>query len=137
MPGKPLHDRFPDHRVELTPHPHRAHASLGGDTIADSTRALRVLETDHAPVIYFPREDVRMERLERTDHRTFCPFKGEACYWTVRAGGRVEVNAAWSYESPFEPVAGLAGHVAYYADRVQVGEDVWAFPVGRDRSKLA
>lgn len=123
MPRNPLHDRLPDHHVELTPHPHRTRASLGDETIADSTRALRVLETSHTPVIYFPVEDVRMERLERTDHRTFCPLKGEASYWTVRAGGRVEENAAWSYESPFEPVAGLEGHVAFYADRVQLSEE--------------
>jgi uncharacterized protein (DUF427 family) len=57
--------------------------------------------------------------LDRTDHETFCPFKGEASYWTIRVGDRSAENAVWGYEDPFEEVAGLAGHVAFYADRVE------------------
>ena len=58
-------------------------------------------------------------RLERTQHTSFCPFKGGASYWTLRAGGRVEVNAVWSYEDPFDEVAGLKDYVAFYPDRVE------------------
>ncbi len=114
-----LYHKYPDYRVDLEPHPRRVRVRLGEETIADSERALRVLETKHDPVLYLPREDVRMERLERTDHETFCPFKGEASYWTVRAADRVEENAVWSYEDPFDEVAGLKDYVAFYPDRVE------------------
>ena len=117
-----LYHKYPDYRVDLEPHSTRVQVRLGEETIADSERALRVLETRHDPVIYLPREDVRMELLERTDHETFCPFKGEASYWTVRAAGRVEENAVWSYEAPFDQVAGLKDYVAFYTDRLSLEE---------------
>ncbi len=113
-----LYDQHPDYRVDLEPGPTRMRASLAGVTLAESDRCLVVRETRHAPVVYFPREDVRLEHFERTDHDTFCPFKGEASYWSLRAGDRFEPNAAWSYEDPFEQVAGLKGYVAFYSDRV-------------------
>lgn len=117
-----LRRRHPDHRVELEPHPRRVRVTLGGVVVADSERALRVLETRHEPAVYFPREDVRMDLLERTEAETFCPFKGEACYWTVRAGGRVEQNAVWSYEDPFDEVAWLKNHLSFYTDRLSLEE---------------
>ncbi|MGH0028953.1 MAG: DUF427 domain-containing protein [Myxococcota bacterium] len=117
-----LYHRHPDYRVDLEPSPGRVVVRLGGQTIADSTRTLRVLETRHEPVVYFPREDVRMDLLEATDHRTFCPFKGEAAYWTVRAGDRVEENAVWGYPEPFEQVAGLKDYVSFYTDRLHQEE---------------
>ena len=117
-----LYHKYPDYRVDLEPSERSVRVSLAGETIAESDRALRVLETKHDPVIYVPREDVHLDRLERTDHETFCPFKGEASYWTVRAGGRVEENAVWSYESPFEQVAGLKDYMAFYTDRLSLEE---------------
>jgi len=114
-----LWKQHPDYRVDLEPDPARVRARLGGEVLAESDRTLRVRETGHAPVPYFPRDDVRFEHLERTAHETFCPFKGEASYWTARAGGRTEANLAWSYEDPFDEVAGLAGYVAFYPDRVE------------------
>jgi uncharacterized protein (DUF427 family) len=114
-----LYNRYPDYRVDLEPSSRRVRVRLGGELIADSSRTLVVRETKHEPVVYFPREDVRLEALERTDHETFCPFKGEAAYWTLRAGDRVEENAVWSYEDPFDEVAGLKDYVAFYPDRVE------------------
>jgi len=114
-----LWKQHPDYRVDLEPDPARVRARLGGEALAESDRTLRVHETGHAPVTYFPRDDVRFEHLEPTAHETFCPFKGEASYWTARAGGRTEANLAWSYEDPFDEVAGLAGYVAFYPDRVE------------------
>ncbi len=93
-------------------------AGFNGTTIAESTRALRVLETGHAPVIYFPHDDVRMECLQRSDHTTFCPFKGDASYWTLRVGDRSAADAVWSYEDPFDEVAEIAGYLAFYRDRL-------------------
>jgi uncharacterized protein (DUF427 family) len=123
VPRGSLYHEYPDYRVDLEPHPRRVRVKLGGETIAESDRALRVLETKHDPAIYFPREDVRMDLLERTEHQTFCPFKGDASYWTVRAGGRAEENAVWSYESPFDQVAGLKDYVSFYTDRLCVEEE--------------
>ena len=120
--GESLYHRYPDYRVDLEPNPRRVRVTLRGQIIADSERTLRVLETKHDAVIYFPREDVRMDLLERTDAETFCPFKGEASYWTVRAGDRVEANAVWSYEDPFDPVAGLKDYVSFYTDRLSLEE---------------
>jgi acyl-CoA thioesterase-2 len=119
-----LYARYPDYRVDLEPNPRRVQARLGDAIVADSRRTLTVRETRHDPVVYFPREDVRFELLERTDHRSFCPFKGEASYWTVRLGERAEENVAWGYEDPFEQVAGLEDHVAFYADRIELIDDV-------------
>ena len=113
-----LYSQVPDYRVELVAGESRVRASFAGEVIADSERTLRVRATGHHEVIYFPREDVRFELLERTDHETFCPFKGQASYWTLRAGSRASENTAWSYEDPFDEVAGLAGYVAVYPDRV-------------------
>jgi len=117
-----LYHEHPDYRVDLEPHPGRVRVMLGGEVIADSTRAVRVLETRHSAVVYLPRDDVRMELLERTDHESFCPFKGEASYWTLRAGDQSLENVVWSYEDPFEQVNGLKNYVSFYPDRVELEE---------------
>ena len=113
-----LYSKVPGYRVDLEPGAERVRVRFGGALIADSARALVVRETRHAPVVYFPREDVRMEKLVRTEHETFCPFKGEACYWSLRVGDHVEENAVWSYEDPFDEVAGLKGYLSFHPDRV-------------------
>jgi uncharacterized protein (DUF427 family) len=120
--GESLYHRHPDYEVRLDASPTRRHARFAGETVADSAEALVVRETKHDPVVYFPRKDVRFDLLERTDHHTFCPFKGEASYWTLRVGERVAENAVWGYEDPFEEVAALADYVAFYPDRVEVSE---------------
>ena len=118
--GESLYHKYPDYEVRLEPSSERTRVSVAGTVVADSERTLVVRETRHDPVVYFPREDVRFEHLERTDHETFCPFKGDASYWTLRAGDAVSENSAWSYEDPFEQVEGLRDHVAFYADRVEL-----------------
>jgi uncharacterized protein (DUF427 family) len=117
-----LWSRHPDYRVDLEPRAGRVRAVYGGTTVAESERALLVRETRHEPVVYFPRDDVRLEHLERTEHGSFCPFKGEASYWSLRDGDARAANAAWSYEDPFPEVAGLQGYVAFYPDRVRLEE---------------
>ena len=77
-------------------------------------------ETKHDPVVYFPLQDVRFDLMEKTEHETFCPFKGEASYWTLRVEGGSEDNVVWGYEDPFEQVTGLKGYVAFYPDRVEL-----------------
>ena len=118
-----IHD-YPDYEVVLEAHPDVARASLEGAVIAESEHSVLLRETRHAAVLYFPREDVRWDRLEATDHTSFCPFKGHASYWTVRIPGRVEENAVWGYAKPFPEVADLANYVAFYADRIHVEANV-------------
>ncbi len=114
-----LYHKFPDYRVDLEPEPGRVRVRVGTEVLADSGRALLVKETKHDPVVYLPRDDVRLDLLQRTDHTTFCPFKGEASYWTLRLGSRVEENVVWSYEDPFDEVAGLKDYMAFYPERVE------------------
>jgi len=114
-----LYAKYPDYRVALEPNPTRVHVTFDGETVVDSERTVIVRETKHDPVIYFPRDDVNMSLLERTEHETFCPFKGEASYWTLRHGDAVEENAVWTYEDPYEQVDGLRDYVAFYGDKVE------------------
>ena len=110
-----------DYRIDLERGPRRVRVVFGGETIADSGRAIVMIEPRHRPVTYFPRADVRMEAMRRTDHGSHCPFKGDASYWTIEAGGRVAENAVWSYEEPLEAVSAIKGYVAFYRDRI----DAW------------
>ena len=108
----------PDHPISIERNPARVVVSVAGRVIADTRNALRLREADYSPVQYIPREDVDLSQLERTDHATYCPYKGECRYYSVPAGGRKSVNAVWSYEDPFPAVAQIRGHVAFYPDRV-------------------
>jgi uncharacterized protein (DUF427 family) len=114
----PGYAKHPDYRVELLDCAKRVRAVLSGETLADSTRTLLMRETGITPVYYFPRADVRLDLMERTDHATFCPFKGEASYWTLAAGGKRAENAAWSYEAPYREALGIKDRVAFYWDRM-------------------
>lgn len=107
-PRPPLLERVPWHiRVEL-----------GGETVAETRRALRVCETFGAPVYYIPPEDVRVDLLEEAPGRTFCEWKGVARYWTVGVGGRTAERAAWSYPDPVPAFAPLKDHFAFYAGKM-------------------
>jgi uncharacterized protein (DUF427 family) len=108
----------PDYRVDILTRRNHVTASAGGVVLADSARCLIVDEQDHGIVVYFPRDDVRLDLLADSDHVTHCPFKGRARHWTLAAAGDVPV--AWSYEEPYPEVARIAGYVAFYQDRVDV-----------------
>lgn len=123
MPKKEsLYHKHPDYRVDLEPSNARVCLRLGDEVIADSTNTLLVHETNLDPVVYIPKADVCFDHLQKTAHETFCPFKGDASYWTVRVANRVEENAVWGYEDPFEQVAGLAEYVSFYRDRFEISE---------------
>ncbi len=115
-----LYHEYPDYRVDLEPCDARIRVRVGGELVADTTRALIVRESKHAPVTYVPLDDVRGELVEPTDHTTFCPFKGDARYWTVQIGERTFENLIWGYPEPFDEVAGIAGFVAFYPDRAEI-----------------
>ena len=103
-------------RVEPTSR--RVRVSFNGEVIADSTRALRVLETSHPPTYYIPQADIRMDLLEPTARRSVCEFKGAAGYWTIRVGDRHAEDAAWSYANPARGFEAIGDHLAFYASRV-------------------
>ncbi len=88
--------------------------------LAESDRALELIEGDQPAVIYFPREDVAMAFLDATDSKTTCPHKGDASYYTIHGHSETITDAAWSYEAPIEAVAAIKGHLAFYAGKVKV-----------------
>jgi uncharacterized protein (DUF427 family) len=95
---------------------------VDGTVIADSRRALRVLETSHPPGWYVPREDVRVDLLQPTSRQTTCEFKGQAGYFNVSVGGGERREAAWTYERPLPGYEAIAGHIAFYPGRV---DEAW------------
>jgi uncharacterized protein (DUF427 family) len=113
----------PDHPITVARNPNRIVVSLGGLAIADSTNVLTLQESTYRPVHYIPREDVDLSLLERTGHASHCPYKGDAAYYSVRANGRRAENAVWTYESPYEAVAEIKDHLAFYPDRVDAIEE--------------
>lgn len=111
----------PGHVLYFEDSPRRVRVRFGGETIGDSRRMKLLHETGLLPVYYFPEEDVRMDLLEKTDHTTRCPFKGDAAYWSVRVGDRVAENAVWSYPKPLDHAPPLAGYLAFYWNKM----DAW------------
>ena len=91
--------------------------SLNGQVIADSTDTVRLEEGTYPEVFYFPRKDVKMDRLVRSTHQTHCPFKGDASYYSFKGGAE---NAVWSYETPYEEMQAITGLVAFYPDKVEI-----------------
>ena len=114
----------PDHPITVTENPHRIRVVLGGFIVAETTKALTLQEATLPPVQYIPRSDVHMDLLDRTDHASHCPYKGDASYFTVTAGGLVAENAVWSYEKPFDAVKAIAGHLAFYPNKVDAIEEL-------------
>lgn len=93
-------------------------AVFNGEVVAESRDALLLREGSYAPVVYLPMDDVRMDVLSRTEHRTVCPFKGEASYWSIEVGDRRSDDIAWAYEDPLPGRSDLDGRIAFYADRL-------------------
>jgi uncharacterized protein (DUF427 family) len=91
---------------------------FGGATVAETHRAVRVLETSHPPVYYIPPVDVKQQFLSRSDHHSFCEFKGMATYYTLKVEGKVGTNAAWSYHNPSAGYEPIKDHIAFYPGRV-------------------
>ncbi|WP_029060149.1 DUF427 domain-containing protein [Stappia stellulata] len=116
-PGFATH---PNHAISLRPNTRLVRVSLYGQPVAESRHGLVLRESGYPDVHYLPRDDIDMNRLAASDHTTYCPFKGTASYWTISVSNGEAANAAWSYDAPFDDVADLKGHVAFYADRVDV-----------------
>ena len=113
--SSPGFKKRPDYRLAAKPAGGRVQVKLDGEVIADSKEAIRLEEGDYPPVYYFPRKDVRMERLERSAHETYCPFKGTASYYSLKGGAD---NAVWTYETPYDEMLAIKERLAFYPDKV-------------------
>ena len=118
MSDKPMKIPGPDHPISIETNPSRVVVTIGGRVIADTRAALTLREASYPAVQYFPRRDVDMAALTRSEHTTYCPYKGDASYYSIPAGGGRSLNAVWTYETPFEAMAQIKGYVALYPDRV-------------------
>jgi uncharacterized protein (DUF427 family) len=108
----------PEHPIAIQRNPARVVVTVAGRVVADTGNALTLHEAAYPPVHYIPPEDVDFSQLARTEHTTYCPYKGHCNYYSVPAGGQKSVNAVWSYEDPFPAVQEIRGHVAFYRERV-------------------
>lgn len=120
--GKTVKIPGPDHPITIEANPSHVVVTLGGKVIADTRDALTLREAAYPAVLYIPRKDVDMTLLQRTDHATYCPYKGDCGYFSIPSGGERAVNAVWTYENPYAAVAQIKDHVAFYPDRVEAIE---------------
>jgi uncharacterized protein (DUF427 family) len=126
MATKPRKIPGPDHPITIERNRARIVVKLAGRVIADTTAALTLREASYPPVQYIPRKDVDMSLLQRTDHATYCPYKGDCAYYSIPVGGQRSANAVWTYEAPYDAVAAIKDHLAFYPDRVDAVEEMAA-----------
>lgn len=112
-----------NHPIDVEPNAHTVVVTFAGREVARTRRALTLQESVYPAVQYIPRADVDMTLLERTARSTHCPYKGDAAYYSIAAGGRRAENAVWTYEAPFDGVAAIKDHLAFYPDRVDSIEE--------------
>lgn len=110
----------PDHPISIAPEQRRVTVCFAGQVVAETSRALRLEEASYPPVLYIPREDARLPHFAASDKRSYCPYKGDCAYFTLQAGGQIAENAVWSYERPYDAVKQIAGHLAFYPDKVEI-----------------
>jgi uncharacterized protein (DUF427 family) len=110
----------PDHPITIAPTGRHVVVRVRDKVIAESDRALTLEEANYGPVQYMPLADVEPAVLRPTDHETYCPYKGEASYYTVKTPAGELENVIWVYREPYDAVAEIAGHAAFYTDRVEL-----------------
>jgi len=120
--GKTVKIPSPSHPITIERTSSRVVVTLAGRIIAETRDALMFHEASYPVVLYIPRKDVDMTLLERTSHTTYCPYKGDCEYFSIPSGGERSVNAVWTYENPYDAVAPIKGHLAFYPDRVDAIE---------------
>ena len=118
MTDKPIKQPGPDHPITIERNPDRVTVTAAGRVLADTRDALILREADYPPVQYVPLKDVDTTMLERSEQETYCPFKGDASYYSIPALGERGADAVWTYEAPYPAVAEIKDHVAFYPDRV-------------------
>lgn len=112
----------PDHPITVAANPKRVRISVGGEVIAETSKALTLKEASYPAVQYIPREDADAAKVKRTSHASYCPYKGDASYFSIAANGKTLENAIWTYEAPYDAVKEIAGHLAFYPDKVTIEE---------------
>jgi uncharacterized protein (DUF427 family) len=120
MSSRPILQPSPEHPITLERNPRRVVVKVGDTVIADTRDALTLREADYAPVEYVPLADVDPEQLLPSEHASYCPFKGDANYYTVAAAGDAGENAVWEYRRPYDAVGEIRDRVAFYRDRVEI-----------------
>jgi uncharacterized protein (DUF427 family) len=118
MANNPVKIPGPDHPITIEANASRVLVRVGGKIVADTTNAISLREASYPPVQYIPRRDVNMAELTRSEHTTYCPYKGDASYHSIPAGGDRSLNAVWTYETPFEAMARIKDYVAFYPNSV-------------------
>lgn len=118
--GRPVLEPGPDHPITVEPAGSRVSVGLAGVTVAESDRALALREAGYPTVLYLPLADVDRALLRESQRTTYCPFKGDATYWSVEAGGEAAVDAVWGYPDARPAVGAIADHVAFYPDPITV-----------------
>jgi uncharacterized protein (DUF427 family) len=113
----------PDHPITIEHNPNRVVVTVAGRVVVDTRDAITLREAGYPTVHYVPRKDVDMALLERTEHATYCPYKGDCSYFSVPLGGNRSKNAVWTYEVPYPAVTLIKDHLAFYADRVDAIEE--------------
>jgi uncharacterized protein (DUF427 family) len=123
MAERPVKIPGREHPITIAPNPARVVVTVAGKVIADTRAALTLREAKYPPAFYIPRRDVEMSLLQRTDHSTYCPYKGDCAYYSIPIGGERATNAVWTYEEPFPFVAEIKDHLAFYRERVDAIEE--------------
>jgi uncharacterized protein (DUF427 family) len=119
---RPIKQPGPDHPITIERNARRVVVKAGGQTVADTRQALTLKEASYPEVHYIPRNDVDMSLLVRTQHATYCPYKGDCSYYSIPSAGERATNAVWTYEKPHEAAAAIKEHLAFYPDRVDAIE---------------
>ena len=121
MTSRPVLEPTTEHPITIRPTGARVVVRVNGEIVADTHDALQLEESTYAAVQYVPLKDVAQERLTRTDSSTYCPYKGDAGYYSVTtAAGHTVDDVIWTYEQPYPAVAAIAGHVAFYPDKAEI-----------------
>jgi uncharacterized protein (DUF427 family) len=120
--GKEVKIPGPDHPITISLAEGKVRVTVAGKIVAESTRALLLEEKGYPPVHYLPRSDAEMSLLARTTHYTYCPYKGDCTYYSIPSGGAKSEYAVWTYEKPYEAVADIKEHLAFYPSRVDAIE---------------
>jgi uncharacterized protein (DUF427 family) len=110
----------PDHPITITPAPKRMRVKIHDHVIADSADVLMLKEASYPAVAYFPRADVEMGFLSKTERSTHCPYKGDAAYFTLHIDGDIKENAVWSYETPYPAMTEIQDRLAFYPNQVEI-----------------
>jgi len=118
-PSPGFRDR-PEHTVAVTQFDGTVTVSLGETTIASSDGALELREANYPPVFYIPFKDVHFDRLEPSDRKTYCPFKGDASYWNASAAGQSVKDVMWAYQAPYDELTGIKDYAAFYPSKVTI-----------------